>query len=194
MGGLSTRMSSTPGKLAAEALGHGAYPVPTHPPRTDSSPRRRQRPSRQPKIRNRLGVALAFDLLRETQRCDQRSVDGSALPQHQLPRGGEYTDLGNDRSQQISGFKETPQIQDGGFVGDRFVHARLSERKPLLNEVDVQHCLKRLLRAAALWVAPALMSFDERKQPQTGNDAVHFGKPGLSKRSLQLPYDTRFGN
>jgi hypothetical protein len=136
-----------------------------------------------------LGVALTGLVLRGAGRCDQRGVHHRARLEHQALAKQQFVDGCQDLVGQLVLLQQMTKPQDRRLIGQpitqaqtcelpkqrnvvqRLFHRRVTQRKPLLHEVDAQHRQHRKRRAARL--ALTAVGCHHRHQVIPRHDAIH---------------------
>lgn len=156
-----------------------------------------------------LGVAFAEAVLGRTRRGNERGIDhGPALEQQTLGRQ-RGVDSGKDLQAQVVGFEQVAEPKNGALVGQvvfpgiqthelaeqrhvvqRFLHRRVREVEPLLDEVDAQHGLDGERWASALGARGRCMWRDQRHQLCPGHHEVHLIEELALARSFGLALES----
>lgn len=152
-----------------------------------------------------LRIALAFRVLGRRGRGDQGGIDqGAGLEQQPLA----FEQLAHQREHLFGQFvrlEQTTEVEDRGLVGgrvlaqlepgkpthrlhdvERFLHARIGQREPLLQAPHPQNLWQTNRRPSALRSRLQVMRLDERLHPRPRHDRVHLRKETLAFGALLL--------
>ncbi|MNR17017.1 hypothetical protein D3C85_1336550 [compost metagenome] len=132
---------------------------------------------------------------------NQRGIDDSALAQRQAPVTQVAVDHGQNPCCQLMLLQQTPEVEDGGFVGNalqaqpgklaqdgglvqRFLHRWIAVAEPVLHQVHAQHRHQRIRRTTTFTLR--IMRLDQGDQPLPRHHPIHLDQEQLFAGLLAL--------
>ena len=149
-----------------------------------------------------LGIAFSVFVLGRTGGMNNSGIDDGVLAQRETLFLQITVDDLKDRRCQLVLFQQVPEVHDRGVFGDRcaqrqtcelahwgdfvkrFLHGRIAQREPVLQQMNAQHGFQRIWFSAAAGLR--VERLDEPQQATPGHDLIHLGEEDFAACLLAL--------